>query len=54
MADAVEIPVPLCHTGNAIKLQEHYTCYLALLEAKKKFKKMQKDGTWPAGLRLPV
>ena len=25
MADALEIPVALCHTGNALKLQEHYT-----------------------------
>ncbi|EDR01088.1 uncharacterized protein LACBIDRAFT_333601 [Laccaria bicolor S238N-H82] len=50
----LEIPVALRHTGNALKLQEHYTCYLALLEAEKKFKKMQKDGTWLAGLRLPV
>ena len=50
MADALEIPVPLRCTGNAFKLQEHYTHYLALLEAEKTFKKMQKDGTWPAGL----
>ncbi|KIJ92679.1 hypothetical protein K443DRAFT_113196, partial [Laccaria amethystina LaAM-08-1] len=54
MADALEIPVALRHTGNALKLQEHYTRYLALLEAEKRLKKMQKDGTWPAGLRLPV
>ena len=54
MADALEIPVALHCTGNALKLQEHYTWYLALLEAEKKFKKMQKDGTWPGGLRLPV
>ena len=54
MADALEIPVTLRRTGNALKLQEHYTRYLALLEAEKKFKKMQKDGTWPSGLRLPV
>ena len=54
MADALEIPVALRRTGNALKLQEHYTRYLALLEADKTFKKMQKDGTWPAGLRLPV
>jgi len=46
--------VALCCTGNALKLQEHYTWYLALPEAEKKFKKMQKDGTWPGGLRLPV
>jgi hypothetical protein len=54
MADALEIPVALRRTGNVLKLQEHYTRYLALLEAEKKFKKMQKDGTWPGGLRLPV
>ncbi|EDR09218.1 uncharacterized protein LACBIDRAFT_326641 [Laccaria bicolor S238N-H82] len=54
MADALEIPVALRRAGNALKLQEHYTRYLALLEAEKKFKKMQKDGTWPAELRLPV
>ena len=54
MADALGIPVALRRTGNVLKLQEHYTRYLALLEAEKTFKKMQKDGTWPSGLRLPV
>ena len=54
IADALEIPVGLRRTGNPLKLQEHYTRYLALLEAEKKFKQMQKDGSWPTGLRQPV
>ena len=42
MADALGIPVALRRTGNVLKLQEHYTHYLALLEAEKTFKKMQR------------
>jgi hypothetical protein len=51
-ANALQIPSELCCTGTSLTLQQHYTCYLIYLKALTTLKKMQKDGTWPKGLRI--
>jgi len=52
-ADALQIPSELRRTGTSLTLQQHYARYLAYLKALTTLKKMNKDGTWPEGLRVP-
>ena len=40
-------------TGTSLTLQQHYTHYLAYLDALTTSRKMQRDRTWPEGLRVP-
>jgi hypothetical protein len=51
--NALQIPSGMHRTGTSLTLQQHYARYLAYLEALTTLKKMQKDGTWPEGLRIP-
>jgi hypothetical protein len=53
MANALEIPSEMRRTGTVLTLPENYARYLALLEAQNKFKEINKNGTWPVGLRKP-
>jgi hypothetical protein len=52
-ANALQIPSEMRRTGTSLTLQQHYTRYLVYLQALTTLKKLQKDGTWPEGLRIP-
>ena len=52
-ANTLQIPSEMHCTGTSLTLQQHYTCYLAYLDALTTFRKMQRDGTWPERLRVP-
>ena len=52
-ANALQIPSEMRRTGTSLTLQQHYTCYLAYLDALTTSRKMQRDRTWPEGLRVP-
>ena len=52
-ANALQIPSEMRRTGTSLTLQQHYTRYLAYFDALTTSRKMQRDGTWPEGLRVP-
>ena len=52
-ADALRIPVEMCCTGLPLSLQQNYRRYVAYIDALAKFKSMQKNGSWPDGLKKP-
>ena len=52
-ADALRIPVEMRRTGLPLSLQQNYRRYVTYIGALAKFKSMQKDGSWPDGLRKP-
>jgi hypothetical protein len=51
--NALQIPSEMHCTGTPLTLKQHYTCYLAYLNTLTTLRKMQKDETWPEGLRVP-
>ena len=52
-ADALRIPVGMRRTGLPLSLQQNYRRYVAYIDALAEFKSMQKDGSWPDGLKKP-
>lgn len=52
-ADALRIPVEMRRTGLPLSLQQNYRRYVAYIDALAKFKSMQKNGSWPDGLKKP-
>jgi hypothetical protein len=52
-ANALQIPSDLHRTGTPLTLKQHYTRYLAYLNTLATLRKMQRDGTWTEGLRVP-
>jgi hypothetical protein len=52
--NALQIPSDMHRTGTPLTLKQHYTRYLAYLNTLATSRKMQKNGTWPEGLRVPA
>jgi hypothetical protein len=53
IADELQIPANMLHTGASLSLQANYTWYLVYFEACQTLANIKNTGTWPSGLKMP-
>ena len=53
IADELQIPANMLHTGAPLSLQANYTWYLVYLEACQTLANLKSTETWPSGLKIP-